>query len=161
LGVGEAALLEAALVERIALDEVIAQRPGGPNPKLRAALGVYAVTDRDDGIQIVVLDSARDLASSLGLNYREFLGRCRLRQLLLGEDVLEVETNVVGCRAEQRGHLALGKPDGLGIDAHFHLHAAFGRGVKGDVLRSGSSSHAARSGGCGFQRIADSRDERW
>jgi hypothetical protein len=46
---------------------------------------------------------------------------------------------------EQLGELLLGEPDGLRVDAHFHLHLALGRRVKSDVLGRGRVSHAVRS----------------
>ena len=81
--------------KRIPLDEMVAERLGCPDTEVNAALGVDAVADGDDGIQIVVSDVATDLSAPLSPNYREFLGSCLLRQLLLPEGVLEVEPDVI------------------------------------------------------------------
>ena len=49
-------LAKAPLVQRVAVEEVLAQRASGPDAELSAALGVDAVAHREDRVEVVVLD---------------------------------------------------------------------------------------------------------
>ena len=83
----ESAFGEALLVEGEATDQVVAQGAGGPLAKVHAALGIDAVTDGDDGVEVVVSQRPSDPTTALGSNYREILGSCLPLQLLGAEDV--------------------------------------------------------------------------
>jgi len=48
-----ATALEALVVHREALDQVLAQPFGGPAPELGAAVGAHAVADGDDHVEVV------------------------------------------------------------------------------------------------------------
>jgi len=49
-------VLEPLVVEREPLDDVLAQALRGPDAELRAPMGFRAVPDRDDDVEIEVLD---------------------------------------------------------------------------------------------------------
>ncbi len=53
-GLTQAALGEAALVQGVAPDQVLAKRAGGPLAEADGALRVHPVADRDDGVEVVV-----------------------------------------------------------------------------------------------------------
>ena len=57
-------MLRSRLVDSEALNEVLTQRFGGPDPELRAALGIDAIADADDGIEIIMSELAFDLATA-------------------------------------------------------------------------------------------------
>ena len=71
-----AAFLEALVIQREAFDQQLGQARGGPLAKRGATGGADAVADGEDGVEVVVIDGARDLASALGLNYPETPNSC-------------------------------------------------------------------------------------
>ena len=86
LDVTEARLAKAALVQRVAADEVFAERAGRPDAELRTALGFHAVSDGDHHIQAVdgdwfvggsnvqILHIASRVQLSLAKHVRDVLG---------------------------------------------------------------------------------------
>ena len=68
----DAALGQAALVEGVALNEVVFENLGGPFTKLHATLGFHPVANRDDHVQIVVINFPLNLTLALLANYPEF-----------------------------------------------------------------------------------------
>ena len=60
---------EPFVVHRKALDEILVKTLGGPSSKLCAATGAYAVADRKNHLQVVVIDLAGNLSLAFGLNY--------------------------------------------------------------------------------------------
>jgi hypothetical protein len=60
---------------------------------------------------------ASDAAAAFDLNYRGILGSCRFGELLGVIDIFQMQADVVDRCFKELGHLALGEPDGLGIDA--------------------------------------------
>ena len=70
--------LQALTVEGVAAGQVLPERAGGPLAKVHTALGVHPVADRNNGIQVVVLEVTTDLPPPLPLNYRVFLGSYHL-----------------------------------------------------------------------------------
>ncbi len=78
-------------------------------------------------------DQPAHLTVTLSTNYRGFLGSCRLLQLPLGVHVLEVESDVVGGRVEQLGHLLLRQPDGVVLKPDVESHLTVRRLVEDDV----------------------------
>jgi len=80
-------MLQPRLVDSEALNEVLAQRIGGPDAELRAALGIDAIADADDGIEIIMSEAAADAPAAFLLNYRVILDSCRLGKLLAVIDI--------------------------------------------------------------------------
>ena len=70
-----------------------------------ASAAVDAVADGDDGVEVVELCVASDLAASLRLNYPEFPDSCLLGQFArLWKMLLEVLADRADVHAEQLGH---------------------------------------------------------
>lgn len=63
-----AGLLEPLVVQGEALDDVFSQHARRPDAELRRAFGVDAVADGNDGVEIVVFETAGNMTSSFGLN---------------------------------------------------------------------------------------------
>lgn len=80
--------LQALVVEREALDDVLAEALRRPDTKLRAPVGLHAVADGDDHVEVELLDLALDLALALTLNHCRFCNGCRPAQLALVEAFL-------------------------------------------------------------------------
>ena len=57
--VAAAASLQPFVVQREALDDVLAQAMRRPDAELRATVGLDAVADRDDQVEVEVLDMIR------------------------------------------------------------------------------------------------------
>jgi hypothetical protein len=114
---------------------------GGPDAELGAAPRVDAIADGDDGIEVVVPDSPPHLPATLRLNYREILGSCCLLQLALAEDVLQMESDVIGRSVEDLREVSLGEPDRLALQPDVDPDPAAGGLVDDEI--------AARGRGCG------------
>ena len=61
--------------------------------ELRSLLGFNAVTDRDNRVEILMLNFPLNLAFTLLPNYKEFPYSCRRLKLSLGEHVSNVLVN--------------------------------------------------------------------
>ncbi len=59
----------------------------GPLPELRAPVAAHPETDREDGVEIVVLHLAGHFASALQTNYPEFPDSCLPAQFAFLENV--------------------------------------------------------------------------
>ncbi len=60
--------LDPFVVEREALHEQFAEPPRGPLPELRAPRRTRAVTEGENGVEVVVVDESPDLAGAFWLN---------------------------------------------------------------------------------------------
>jgi hypothetical protein len=67
--VAAASLLEPLVVQRESLDQVLPQALGSPDAKLRAAMALDTITDRDDDVEVVV-ESV--ILFTVGGSYPEF-----------------------------------------------------------------------------------------
>lgn len=85
------------------------------------------LADRQDGIEVEVLGVARDTAGTFHLNCPEIPESCVLLKFFGLIDVGQVFVDGAGIDAEQLGHLLLGKPDGLVLDAYINGKTALGR----------------------------------
>jgi len=94
-------VLEALVVDRETLDQVLGQARGRRLPELRAAGAPDAVAHGKNGGEAVVLALAGDLALALESNYPEFPDGCRAGQLTIFEDVDEVLVDRPHVRARQ------------------------------------------------------------
>src|SRR5690606_34169031 len=97
-------------VEFEALDEVAFESRGGPLPELRAAVPTDPVADREDRIEAVVVDFARNVAITFGSNYPETPDSCLSLKLTFVVDVSKVLANRAHVSLEQLRHHGLGQP---------------------------------------------------
>ncbi len=130
-------------VQRVAMQEVIAKGTGGPNPELSAAERLDAVADRDDDVQVVVVDAARDPAPAFRSNLCKFCTGCPRVQLALFEGVPDVLRHDRALPPEQLRHLLLGQPDSLPLQAHVHPHLTIRRLVDDDLATRRLAHHTA------------------
>ena len=68
------ALLQALVVKHEALDDVLSEHARRPDAKACGAMGVDAIANGDDGVQVVVPQRAAHGPAAFVLNYREILG---------------------------------------------------------------------------------------
>jgi hypothetical protein len=69
-------VLQPFVVEREALDDVLLEALGRPDAKARRDMAFHPVADRDDQVEVVVIDEALDLAPALDANQQVFLVSC-------------------------------------------------------------------------------------
>jgi hypothetical protein len=72
LQIAEAPFLQAALMERVALDQMLAQHLGGPDPELGAAGRLHPIAHGDDHIEVIEINLPLDQPGSLRLNLCKF-----------------------------------------------------------------------------------------
>ena len=77
----DAPLSQAALIEGVALDQVVLESTGGPLAELYTALGFDSVAYGDDDIEVIVVDVSPHLTFALLTNYPEFPDSCLIFQL--------------------------------------------------------------------------------
>jgi hypothetical protein len=75
LQVPKTPFLQAALMERVALDQVLAQHLGGPDTELRGAGRLDAVAHGDDHIEVIEINLPLDPSGSFHLNLCKFCTR--------------------------------------------------------------------------------------
>jgi hypothetical protein len=112
LQIAEAPFLEAALVERVALDQMLAQHLGSPNPELGAAGRLDAVAHGDDYIEVV------EAHGPVGTGNVQKMHIAFLGQLPLSKHVAHVAGDHRAFTAKQFRHLGLTEPDGVSLEAH-------------------------------------------
>ena len=118
-------VLEALVVHDEALYEVLPEARGRPLAELGAAAAANAVANRDDHLEVVVLDFARNLAIAFTSNYSELPNSCLAAgQLTVREDPLEVLVHRRHRDLEQLGDQRLREPDGLILEAALDARAA-------------------------------------
>ena len=103
-------LPEPGIVHREPPDKVFAQPLGRPNAKLRAAMRSDAVANGQNGVEVVVIDSAGNVAISLGLNSSEFPNSCRRIEFAVVENTFEMLIDGRYENLEQVGDQPLRKP---------------------------------------------------
>jgi hypothetical protein len=140
LDLPESAFGQPALVQRVAAKEVVPQGASGPDPELGATQGLDPVADRDDDVEAEVLYFPGDRPAALGSNLCKFCTGCRGVQLALPERVPDVLGDDRALPPEQLGHLRLGQPDRLPLEAHVHPDLAV-RGLVDDHLTARRSGH--------------------
>ena len=77
------------------------------------------VADGQNGVEVVVVNRAGNLAISLGLNCQVFLDSCLGVKLAVLVNRLQMLADVLLCGLKQVGHRLLRKPDGFMSHAHF------------------------------------------
>jgi len=112
---------------------MFAEDASGPLAETHGAPRTDLVADGYHRIQVVVLEPLPDLPLAVLTNYREILGGCRLVQLGLGVDVLEVQADIVRGGIKKLGHLTLRRPKGLALQANLHR--------PGTLLKNDDASH--------------------
>src|SRR5690554_581224 len=130
----DAALRQAALIEGVALNQVILEHLGSPFAKLHATLGFHPVADGDDHVQIVVINFPLNLALALLANYPEFPDSWFSLQFTLLEHITHVLVDGSHVFAKQLRHLGLAEPDRLLIQGYFQLSLPVPRDEKLDLL---------------------------
>jgi hypothetical protein len=103
--VAAAAAFEALVVEREALDQVLAEPLSRPDPELSAPVRLHPVADRDDHIQVEVLDLVR---LPVGGSCCRFCNNCPAVQFALVEHVRDVSRDDRLIVLKQFGHLTEG-----------------------------------------------------
>jgi len=68
------AFLQALLVQHVALHQILPQNTGSPLPKVRAPQRLHPVANRDDNIEVVVLNT---VLLAIGGSCQGFLDNCR------------------------------------------------------------------------------------
>lgn len=112
------ATLEAFIVQREPLDQVLAKPLRRPDPELCAPVRPHAVADRDDDVEVVELDLAAHLAIALALNHCKICNGSLPGEFSLVEHVCDVARDDRFVPLEQLGHLAKRQPGRLAIEAN-------------------------------------------
>src|SRR5690606_20487055 len=115
-------LLEALPVEGVALEQVIAQGPSGPDAELGAALRVDPIADGYDGIEVVELDCAGHGFPSFKCNCCIFCNSCIWSQFSSRVDVPEVPGDYRLVTSEQVGHLSQRQPYCFAVQPDIYLY---------------------------------------
>ena len=87
-------------------------------------MGADAVTDGENGVEVVVIDQARYLAGALGLNYSEFPNSCPGVQFTLVVDVPEMLVDGRHRNPKELSDQGLREPDRLILEAAFDARPA-------------------------------------
>ena len=80
-------VLQALIIHREALHQILVQAPDGPLPKLRSPMAAHAETDGHNRVQIVVLHFTGHLPRPLDSNYPDFPDSCLPPQFTFVENV--------------------------------------------------------------------------
>src|ERR1041385_872870 len=139
--------LQPLVVEDEPLDDELPQGLGRPDAELRCLRAVDPVADRDDRIEVVEHNVARDLAAALGSNYPDFPESCLLDQLTTSENVAEMLADGADVDAEQLSHASLVEPEGLTLIEHLDAHGVIGGAVEDQLpFLRGRGTHVALRG---------------
>ena len=143
-------VLEPFVVHGEALHQILIQAPDRPLPELRAPVAADAETDRENGVQVIVLDLSRDFPFTLDSNYSEFPNSCLSRQFFNGVNALQMFVHRGHGDLEQLGNLCLRQPQGFILKTTLDARAAILGLVKDDFrlgqmfVTHGSSSKMNR-----------------
>lgn len=130
LHLAQALFPQPAVVERVPVQEVIAQGPRRPDAEQGAPLGVDAVSDRQDGIQVEVLNL---VGLAVGGSVCKLCTYCTPFQLPFLEHVAEVLRDDRSFTSEQLRHLLLAQPNRVQLQPHIDPHLAVGCLVDDDL----------------------------
>ena len=125
-------------------------------------MGLDAVADGDDDVEVVMVDRPPNLTVSLGLNCQVLLDGCLGTQFALLENILNVQADILFGRLEQFRHRPLGKPDGIAFKPHLDTGDAILRLVQNYLAGwfAGRGwqvfGHGVFSGMWGCQRLSES-----
>ena len=97
---------------------VLTQYTGSPLTKLYRSLRVHPVSNRENGIEVVVRHFASNPPLPFGSNYEEILLGCLPVYLAGSVDVVQVHADVSGSRAKYISHLLPCQPDSLPVQSH-------------------------------------------
>jgi hypothetical protein len=123
---------EAALIDRVAPKDVVAQHLSSPDTELGAALGVDPVTDRDDGVQTIECDRLVRTGNVHFLHIAFFFKLSALK------DVAQMLCDNTSFRIEKESHLLLAEPNGIPFQPDVQLDRAVGRLIKHNLAALGS-----------------------
>ena len=99
-------------MERVALDQVLAQHLGGPDPELGATGRLDAVAHGDDHIEVV------EAHGPVGTGNVQKMHIAFLCQLPLPKHVAHVAGDHRALTAKQLSHLGLTEPHGVSLQTH-------------------------------------------
>jgi hypothetical protein len=119
----------------------LAYSPSSPSPKIppnitlvfqveSRLVAVHAVAHGDNGIEIVKLHRAGDLAGALRSNYFHFGNSCFARQFARFKNVFQVLVDSGDFDAEKLGDGLLCQPDGFTLKENLDLHRPLFGGVE-------------------------------
>jgi hypothetical protein len=106
-------ILEPLVVHREPFHQILAQAGRGPLAELGAAMAADAITNSEDGFEIVVFNIPRHLPISLLPNHPEFPDGCLPAQLALIEDIDQVFVDGSHVLLKQLRYQCLRKPKGF------------------------------------------------
>jgi hypothetical protein len=112
-------------------EDIFAEPLRGPNPELRAAMGLNPVTDGDDDIEVIALDL---VGLTVGGSCCIICNNWFPAQFALIEDVADVPGDYRFIPLEQLRHLIEGQPDGFAEELHFQPCLAILRLVEDHFL---------------------------
>ena len=111
-------LFHARTIDDVAAQCEVSEHLGRPLPEVCGTDGVHPVADRDDGVEVVVVDATRDLPRPLGSNHSEIPNSCLPHKLLGVVDVGEMLIDGRRRDIEQLSHELLAEPDGAVLIAN-------------------------------------------
>jgi len=123
-------LLESLVVHHEALDYKLSQRLRGPNAELRRLVAVYPVAHGDDGVKIVKLHFAGNLAATFVANYFHFGNSCFAAQFSRLKNIFEMFVDAWHLNAEQFRQCLLCQPHRFVFEKDIYFHRSIGRGVQ-------------------------------
>ena len=113
--------LQAPLVHRVALQQVVAQDPRSPDAELRAAFRVHPIADGEDRVEVEVLDLVR---LSVGGSCCKKCNNCLVVDLPFPKDIPQVPGNHRLIALEQGGYLVEIQPEALALEPDIQLDCA-------------------------------------
>lgn len=102
------AVLEPLLVQHIAPEGEGAQHSDGPLTELDGASRVHPETDRDDGVEVIMIHVAGDIAPAFPANHPEIPDSCLTAQFTGLIDVAQVLIDGANIHLKECGHEFLG-----------------------------------------------------
>ena len=117
-------MLQPGIVQHEALDDVLAQSLGGPTPEVHAHMTVHTVAYRDDHVEVVVFHQPFHVTPAFPRNCKEILYSWIGLQFAIGQNVLDVLTDVLFRGLEKLRELVLVEPYRLFLHPNAHLREA-------------------------------------
>ena len=114
-------------------EQMVAQYGRGPNAELGAAARVDPIANRENGVEVEVLQVARDPASALILNCCIECNSCPGFKLTITVDIAQVARDDGPVTLEQGSALIQVEPEGIPYQAYFEGHCALRRLVQHDL----------------------------
>jgi hypothetical protein len=116
-------VFQALVIQHKALDDILAQPLRRPDAKARRHRAFHPVAHRQNHVEVIKRHVARHRSRALRANLSEIPTACRLLQLALVVDMLNMLHHIGARGLEQLRHLLLGQPQGFILQPRFHLQA--------------------------------------